>query len=68
MVCLLLKHLTLATNIFDELIFECEIKNKYISVFIYEFFIYDFLYSVGAAAGYNTCQFNEALHAIHHGV
>ena len=27
-----------------------------------------FLYSVGAAAGYDTCQFNEALHAIHHGV
>ena len=27
-----------------------------------------FLYSVGAAAGYDTCQFNEALHAIHHDV
>ena len=36
MMCLLLKHLTLATNIFNGLIFECEVKNKYISVFIYE--------------------------------
>ena len=27
-----------------------------------------FLYSVGAAAGYDTSQFNEALHAIHHDV
>ena len=27
-----------------------------------------FLYSVGAASGYDTCQFNEALHAIHHDV
>ena len=25
-----------------------------------------FLHSVGAAAGYDTCQFNEALHAIIH--
>ena len=23
-----------------------------------------FVYNVGAAAGYDTCQFNEALHAI----
>ena len=36
MVCLLLGHLTLATNSFGGLIFECEVKNKYISVFIYE--------------------------------
>ena len=27
-----------------------------------------FVYNVGAAAGYDTCQFNEALHAIHHDV
>ena len=25
-----------------------------------------FFYSGGAASGYDTCQFNEALHAIHH--
>ena len=35
-VCLLLRHLTLATNSFGGLIFEYEVKNKYISVFIYE--------------------------------
>ena len=27
-----------------------------------------FLYSVGAAAGYDTWQFNEALHAMHHDI
>ena len=27
-----------------------------------------FMYSVGAAAGYDTCQFNEAFYAIHHDV
>ena len=36
MVCLLLKHLTYVTNIFCGLGFECEVKNKYISIFFYE--------------------------------
>ena len=27
-----------------------------------------FLYSVGAASGYDTCQFKAALHVIHHDV
>ena len=27
-----------------------------------------FVHSAGAAAGYDTCQFNEALHAIHRDV
>ena len=30
--CLLLRHLTLATNSFSGLIFECEVNNKYINV------------------------------------
>ena len=71
MVCLLLRHLTLSTNSLGGCIFLSEVTNKYISVFIYEpqFILKPvFLYSVDAAAGYDTCQFNEGLHAIHHDV
>ena len=71
MIFLLLKHLILATNIFGRLIFQCKVKNKYISVFFMNpnlFLSPYFLYSVGAAAGYDTCQVNEALHAIHNDV
>ena len=63
MVCLLLKHLTYITNIFGGLIIECVVKNKYISIFLYEsssFFKPIYFLGVGAAAGYDTCQFNEA--------
>ena len=51
-----LKALDIRHNIFGGLIFECEVTNKYISIFLF--------LSVGAAAGYDSCQFNEA--AIHH--
>ena len=69
MVCLLLKHLKYVTNIFAGLIFECEVKNKYIDIFLYKpSFIFKpiFFKSVGAAAGYDACRFNEALYVIHH--
>ena len=71
MVCLLLKHLILATNIFGRLIFECEVKINTLAFLFMNpnlFLSPYFLYSVGAAAGYDTCQFNEALHAINRDV
>ena len=55
MVCLLLKHLTLGTLAF---LFMNPI------LFLSPYFVHN----VGAAAGYDTCQFKAALHVIHHDV
>ena len=74
MVCLLLKYLTLATNISGGLSFECEVNNLIINTLAFLFMnphlflIPYFVHSVGTAAGYDTCQFNKALYAIHHDV
>ena len=59
MVCFLLKHLTYVTNTFGGLIFNARSKINTLALFFMNPHL--FFLSVGAAAGYDTCQFNEAL-------
>ena len=71
MVCLLLKHLTLATNISGGLFLNARsIINTLSFLFMnHNLFLSPyFVYNVGTAAGYDTCQLNEALQALHHDV
>ena len=56
-------------HILGGLIFECEVKNKYISVLFANpnLFSSQFFFCIALVHqlhGYDKCQFNEALHAI----